>query len=140
MPRTAAPRFPRWCGVRAGELALTRFKGKKNPLRREFIMPDYVNHFRGRIRDPNEPPPAAGTANGDASGGRDASGAPPKKKANLAADEQVRRAVDLCVPRRDCRLLNVRAFATPLPPFSEDGRPTRAAPWLATLGRCLAGA
>ena len=37
------------------ELALTRFKGKKNTLRRDFVMPDYVNHFRGRIRDPNEP-------------------------------------------------------------------------------------
>jgi len=77
----------------AGELALTRFKGKKNPLRRDFIMPDYVNHFRGRIRDPNEPAPAGDSkpSNGDASasGARDASGAPPKKKANTSSDEQV---------------------------------------------------
>lgn len=39
------------------ELALTRFKGKKNTLRRDFIMPDYVNHFKGQIRDPNAPEP-----------------------------------------------------------------------------------
>lgn len=74
------------------ELALTRFKGKKNTLRREFVMPDYVNHFRGRIRDPNEPAEARaanGEAGGGASAGRDASGAPPKKKANVASDEQV---------------------------------------------------
>jgi len=74
------------------ELAITRFKGKKNTLRRDFIMPDYVNHFRGRIRDPNEPTPSDGkAANGEAgaSGARDASGAPPKKKANIASDEQV---------------------------------------------------
>ena len=44
------------------ELALTRFKGKKNTLRREFIMPDYVNHFSGRIRDPNDPESAAAAA------------------------------------------------------------------------------
>ena len=35
-----------------GELALTRFKGKKNTLRREFVLPDYVTHHRGRIREP----------------------------------------------------------------------------------------
>ena len=34
------------------ELALTRFKGKKNTLRREFVLPDYVTHHRGRIREP----------------------------------------------------------------------------------------
>jgi len=44
------------------ELALTRFKGKKNTLRREFVLPDYVSHFRGRIRDPNADPPATTAA------------------------------------------------------------------------------
>ena len=34
----------------ANELAITRFKGKKNTLRRDFVMPDYVNHFRGQAR------------------------------------------------------------------------------------------
>ena len=65
------------------DLALTRFKGKKNTLRREFIMPDYVQHFRGRVRDPNEAQPAAAskTANG-------AADAPPKKKAHTAAAEE----------------------------------------------------
>ena len=63
------------------ELALTRFKGKKNTLRRDFVMPDYVNHFRGRIRDPNEPAPA----NGDtAAAAKDSTAPPPKKKANVA--------------------------------------------------------
>ena len=71
------------------ELALTRFKGKKNTLRREFVMPDYVNHFRGRIRDPNDPADAA-TANGSGGAGKDGA-PPPKKKAHTAAsDEQVR--------------------------------------------------
>ena len=42
------------------ELALTRFKGKKNTIKREFILPDGVNHTRGRIRDPNEPAAGSG--------------------------------------------------------------------------------
>ena len=37
------------------ELALTRFKGKKNTIKREFVLPDFVNTFEGRIRDPNAP-------------------------------------------------------------------------------------
>ena len=88
------------------ELALTRFKGKKNPLRREFIMPDYVNHFRGRIRDPNEPtPPAEAAASGGAAGGakeKESAAAPPskKQKGGTAADEQVLKLANerICVP------------------------------------------
>ena len=73
----------------ANELALTRFKGKKNTLRREFIMPDYVNHFKGRIRDPNDPAPEAAAASA-AAAGKSASGEPPKKKAHTTtSDEQV---------------------------------------------------
>ena len=30
------------------ELALTRFKGKKNTIKREFVLPDFVNTFHGR--------------------------------------------------------------------------------------------
>ena len=55
-------------------------------LRREFVMPDYVNHFRGRIRDPNEPPPA--TNNG---GGAAAEGGPPKKTQKDAASDDLER-------------------------------------------------
>jgi len=38
----------------SSDLASTRFKGKKNTLRREFVMPDYVKHTRGQIRDPGQ--------------------------------------------------------------------------------------
>ena len=68
------------------ELALTRFKGKKNTLRRDFIMPDYVNHFKGQIRDPNAP---------DASAAAPAAAAPAAaskkgtKSSATAAEEQV---------------------------------------------------
>ena len=66
------------------ELALTRWKGKKNPLRREFVMPDYVTNFHGQIRNPNDPAPTDGSK--DAS----STAPPPKKKAHTAAsDEQV---------------------------------------------------
>ena len=62
------------------ELAVTKWKGKKNLLRREFVMPDYVTHFRGQIRDPNvKPPPSAGA---------DSTAAPPKKKEKKAGDEE----------------------------------------------------
>jgi actin-related protein 6 len=71
------------------ELALTRFKGKKNTLRRDFIMPDYVNHFRGQIRDPNEPaPPNGADASAAAAGGKDSTAPPPKKKANVAKGKE----------------------------------------------------
>ena len=81
------------------ELALTRFKGKKNLIRREFILPDYVNTSRGTIRDPNAPElaaapapePAKPAAKPAAKGGSSVSprDGPPKKKAALAPEQQV---------------------------------------------------
>lgn len=73
------------------DLTLSRFKGRKNTLRREFIMPDYVKHFRGQIRDPNEAPAPASANGGAAGGGAREGGPPPKKKAKEAggSDEQV---------------------------------------------------
>lgn len=80
------------------ELALTRFKGKKNTLRRDFIMPDYVNYFRGRIRDPNAPEPTAtngtaatgsGTGTATAGGGGGVSSKAREKKSAAASEEQV---------------------------------------------------
>jgi len=67
------------------ELALTRFKGKKNLLRREYVMPDYVKHFTGLIRNPNEPEPAAAPAASTPT----PDGGPPRKKQREANDEQV---------------------------------------------------
>lgn len=75
----------------AADLALTRFKGKKNTLRREYVMPDYVNHREGRIRNPNEPAPAAAPAaapEGKSPGAR-GEGPPPKKKLAASVEEQV---------------------------------------------------
>ena len=64
------------------ELSTTQFKGKKNTLRREFVMPDYVTNVRGQIRDPNEPVIACGpTADVH-------EGAPPKKKLKEGASEE----------------------------------------------------
>uniref|UniRef100_A0A6T9PHI6 Actin-related protein 6 n=1 Tax=Haptolina ericina TaxID=156174 RepID=A0A6T9PHI6_9EUKA len=72
------------------ELALTRFKGKKNTLRREFVMPDYVNHFRGQIRDPNQPAAAPAAAAAPAPAAAATEGGPPKKKQKeLVVEEQV---------------------------------------------------
>ena len=72
------------------ELALTRFKGKKNTLRRDFVMPDYVKRSYGEIRNPNEPSlpeescsHAALNQNG-----------PPKKKQKEVACEEQARAMD----------------------------------------------
>jgi len=74
----------------ANELALTRFKGKKNTLRREFVMPDYVNTFKGTARDPNAPPPPQTAAPAAASSSpRDRDGAPAHKKKAFAVEEQV---------------------------------------------------
>ena len=44
------------------ELALTRFKGKKNTIKREFVLPDFVNTFEGRIRYPSAPAADAAAA------------------------------------------------------------------------------
>ena len=71
----------------AGDLALTRFRGKKNTVRREFVMPDYVSTTRGTIRDPNAPVEAP------PSPPRDKEGAPSSKKGRAGgadrSDEQV---------------------------------------------------
>ena len=55
LPEAALQRAPpapqeRLCYVSLdfdADLALTRFRGKKNTIRREFVMPDYVNSMRG---------------------------------------------------------------------------------------------
>lgn len=85
------------------ELALTRFKGKKNTLRREFVLPDYVHHFRGQIRDPNAAAPPAAAPAGAAPA--PAPSGPPSKKAKKEATsrevtEQVLTLANerICVP------------------------------------------
>ena len=90
------------------ELALTRFKGKKNTLRREFVLPDYVTHHRGRIRDPNAEPAATDAAPAAAAAApvpppRDAAAPPSKKKVareGPAVTEQVLSLANerICVP------------------------------------------
>uniref|UniRef100_A0A7S4NCX7 Actin-related protein 6 n=2 Tax=Prymnesium polylepis TaxID=72548 RepID=A0A7S4NCX7_9EUKA len=66
------------------ELSTTQFKGKKNTVRREFVMPDFVTNVRGHIRDPNEPMKACGPS------AEMHEGVPPKKKHKEgASDEQV---------------------------------------------------
>ena len=86
------------------ELAVTRFKGKKNTLRRDFVLPDYVHHFRGRIRDPNAPAEdaaAPGAAPAPPAAAREASGAPSKKKQQtVGPTEQVLSLSNerICVP------------------------------------------
>lgn len=72
----------------ANDFALSRFRGKRNTLRREFIMPDYVTNFRGRIREPhNLDPSFAPSAKSGPEKAADVG--PPKKKANTSSDEQV---------------------------------------------------
>lgn len=67
------------------ELALTRFKGKKNLLRREYVMPDYVKNFSGIIRDPNEEAVSAPAVNSAPQEG----GPPKKKQRDANMDEQI---------------------------------------------------
>jgi len=76
----------------SSDLASTRFKGKKNTLRREFVMPDYVKHTRGQIRDPGQIASVAqiaceGACN--ASSGLTDPPPPKKKQKEIAGDEQV---------------------------------------------------
>jgi len=76
----------------SSDLASTRFKGKKNTLRREFVMPDYVKHTRGQIRDPGQIASVAqiaceGACN--ASSGLTDPPPPKKKQQEIAGDEQV---------------------------------------------------
>ena len=65
------------------DIALSRFKGRKNALKREFMLPDFFNSFRGTIRDPfaNDAPAAS----------REKNVGPPKKKEKLP-EEQVNNA------------------------------------------------
>mmetsp|Transcript_4605 Transcript_4605/g.15098 ORF Transcript_4605/g.15098 Transcript_4605/m.15098 type:complete len:438 (+) Transcript_4605:72-1385(+) len=71
------------------DLALTRFRGKKNTIRREFVMPDYVHTTRGVIRDPHaaQPEPAPSP--------RDKDGAPAAKKGRGPADRADEQALSL---------------------------------------------
>lgn len=60
---------------------------ERSTLRREFIMPDYVTNFRGRIREPhNLDPSFAPSAKSGPEKAADVG--PPKKKANTSSDEQ----------------------------------------------------
>ena len=85
------------------ELALTRFKGKKNTIKREFVLPDFVNTFEGRIRDPNAPAAEAAATAAAAAAAAAPAAAPDasKKKATVAAAEEQALTLSnerICVP------------------------------------------